>query len=343
VTSPYRHVLALAAGLVLASTPPAYAGDKVDRALREALAIGAPTQSVIISVNPGCRAGIRRAIEQHGDVIRSEHDLIDALSARIHTADVATLAQSSCVTAVSIDAPVHAVDGTSGTHGAVLEGFAALMPPTARNTLRDTLGLPHVASLDPSFPTGASGITAAIIDSGIQPNADFTGRIDGFWDFTRGGIAALPYDDYGHGTHIAGLIGSSGRLSNYEFQGVAPDIHLLALKVLDQQGAGKTSDVIKAIEFVVSNRAKLNAQIINLSLGHPIFAPPKDDPLVRAVEKATRAGIYVVVSAGNWGLKADGTVGYAGITSPGNAQSAITVGAAMTQDTVTRDDDGVAP
>jgi len=93
----------------------------------------------------------------------------------------------------------------------------------------------------------------------------------------------------------------------------------------------------------VANRAKLNVQIINLSLGHPIFAPPENDPLVRAVERATRAGIYVVVSAGNFGLKADGTVGYAGITSPGNAQSAITVGAAMTQDTVTRADDGVAP
>ncbi len=293
MTSPFRHVLAIVAGLLLAPALPADAGAKVDRALREALATGAPTQSVIISVNPGCRAAVRRAIEQHGDVVRSEHDVIDALSARLHSADVATLAQSSCVTAVSIDAPVHAVGTTSDTSGAVLEGFAALMPPTTRNTLRDTLGLPHRASLDPSFPTGATGITAAIIDSGIQPNADFIGRIDGFWDFTRGGIATLPYDDFGHGTHIAGLIGSSGKLSNYEYQGVAPDIHLLALKVLDRQGVGKTSDVIKAIEFVVANRAKLNVQIINLSLGHPIFAPPEDDPLVRAVEKATRAGIYV--------------------------------------------------
>jgi serine protease AprX len=112
--------------------------------------------------------------------------------------------------------------------------------------------------------------------------------------------------------------------------------------VLDAQGAGRTSDVINAIQFVVANRAKLNVQIINLSLGHPIFARPEDDPLVQAVEKASQAGLFVVVSAGNYGLKADGTIGYAGITSPGNAHSAITIGATDTLNTIKRDDDSVA-
>src|SRR5262249_8979046 len=83
--------------------------------------------------------------------------------------------------------------------------------------------------------------------------------------------------------------------------------------------------------------------VINLSLGHPILSRPEDDPLVRAVERASAAGIYVVVSAGNFGQKPGGTPGYAGITSPAHAHSAITVGAAMTQDTVKRGDDTVAP
>src|SRR5205085_142935 len=201
----------------------------------------------------------------------------------------------------------------------------------------------HLASQNTSFPTGATGITVAIIDSGIQDNGDFTGRITGFWDFTKGGVSAKPYDDYGHGTHIAGLIGSNGKLTNGEFQGIAPDVHLIGLKVLDQTGAGKTSDVIAAIDFLIANKAKLNAQIINLSIGHPIFSKPQDDPLVQAVEQAVAAGFYVVVSAGNYGLKPDGTPGYAGVTSPGNAPDVITSGAVMTQDTITRDDDVVAP
>src|SRR5207245_8717840 len=130
---------------------------------------------------------------------------------------------------------------------------------------RRTLCLPHAADLDPSVPTGYTGVTVAIIDSGIAPSEDFTRRITGFYDFTQGGRSTTPYDDYGHGTHIAGLIGSSGKLSNYEYVGVAPAVHLIGLKVLDNTGQGKTSDVIKAIEYVVANKDHLNVQIIKLS------------------------------------------------------------------------------
>ena len=101
--------------------------------------------------------------------------------------------------------------------------------------------------------------------------------------------------------------------------------------------------MIRAIEFAVANPAKFNIQI-NLSLGHPILAPAADDPLVQAVEAAVRAGMVVVVSAGNNGTNSEtGEVGYAGISSPGNAPSAITVGAVNTNGTVGRGDDVVTP
>jgi urease accessory protein UreF len=64
----------------------ASAADKIDSALRAALTTKATSQSIILSLNPGCRAIIRRALEQHGDAVRAEHDLIDALSARVHSA-----------------------------------------------------------------------------------------------------------------------------------------------------------------------------------------------------------------------------------------------------------------
>ena len=82
---------------------------------------------------------------------------------------------------------------------------------------------------------------------------------------------------------------------------------------------------------------------MNLSLGHPIYEPAGNDPLVAAVERAVSAGIVVVVSAGNFGGDpVTHEVGYAGITSPGNAPDAITVGAVETLQTVTRRDDQVA-
>jgi serine protease AprX len=77
-------------------------------------------------------------------------------------------------------------------------------------------------------------------------------------------VQAAPYDGYGHGTHIAGLIASSGALSSFEYQGIAPNARLVVLKVLDGQGQGKTSDVIAALEFVTANKNRLNVQIVNL-------------------------------------------------------------------------------
>jgi serine protease AprX len=182
----------------------------------------------------------------------------------------------------------------------------------------------------------------ALIDSGIAPSFDFGSRITGFFDFTKGGVPATAYDDYGHGTHVAGLIGSNGFLSGFQLQGVAPEVSFVALKVLDKNGQGSTSDVIKAIEYVVANRQRLGVQIINLSLGHPVFAAASDDPLVQAVERASAAGLVVVTSAGNYGSNPNtGLPGYAGTTSPGNAPSAITVGCASTQGTVARGDDRI--
>ena len=113
--------------------------------------------------------------------------------------------------------------------------------------------------------------------------------------------------------------------------------------MLDKDGRGKTSDVIAALQFAVANRALYNIRIINLSLGHPVYESAATDPLVQAVEAAVRAGIVVVTAAGNFGRNpVTGVAGYAGITVPGNAPSAITVGAAVTGTTVERGDDRVA-
>src|SRR5205823_6630317 len=143
-----------------------------------------------------------------------------------------------------------------------------------------------------------------------------------------------PYDDYGHGSHVAGLVGSSGALSAGLYDGPAQAVRLLILKVLDKNGKGKTSTIINAIEYVIANKDRLGIYVINLSLGHPIYEPAASDPLVQEVERATRAGLIVVTAAGNNGRNPDtGLPGYAGITSPGNAPDAITVGASRSLDT----------
>ena len=217
------------------------------------------------------------------------------------------------------------------------DGLPGSSPPgQARSTLLGTLGLRADSRL-------GSGVTVAIIDSGLHPSSAFEGRVKAFRDFTGTSLSGLPFDDFGHGTHVAGLIGGGQRAEDVAFQGVAPGVSFVILKVLDSSGTGRTSDVIRAIEYTVANRRRLGIDVINLSLGHPPFEPPETDPLVQAVEQASAAGLIVVASAGNNGMDANGEQGYGGVSVPGNAPSALTLGAANHQDTVTRDDDRVAP
>jgi serine protease AprX len=302
---------------------------KTDKALGE-VSSGRPRR-VIVRVKPGAKNVVKSKIKRRGGDVYGEHTLVPALSARLGPEAIVALASDPDVESLSLDAPVRAF-ASKKSSSAGSPGFS----DSGSATIAEVLGLGQWFS-------GAS-ITVAVIDSGLQDSADFSGRILDFYDFTsgRGPVRTLPYDDYGHGTHVAGLIGSSGVSSSGKYRGVAPGIRFLPLKVLDKKGVGKTSEVIQALEFAVANKARFNLQIVNLSLGHPIYESAATDPLVQAVEAAVRAGLMVVVASGNKGMDAAGTPGYGGISSPGNAPSAITVGAANTAGTIVRTDDRVA-
>jgi len=172
-------------------------------------------------------------------------------------------------------------------------------------------------SASPINPRRVAAVGIAVIDSGISASPEFDTRISAFYDFTKGGVATLPFDDYGHGTHVAGLIGGNGAQAS-QYRGSRLSVHLIGLKVLDGFGAGKTSDVIAAIRVRDRHRSELDIDVINLSLGHFILESASTDPLVQAVERAVHAGIVVVTAAGNFGTNPQtGLVGYAGIMSPG--------------------------
>ena len=195
----------------------------------------------------------------------------------------------------------------------------------------------------PTLGVGATswtgdGVGIAVIDSGVNPSGDLK-RLTSV-DLVDGG--PNPGDGFGHGTHVAGLVAGSGAMSGGLFRGVAPKARIISLKVLAADGTGLTSSVLLALDYAIEHRQRLGIDIINLSLGHPVFEPAETDPLVRAVEAASRAGIVVVVSAGNAGINREtGLPGYGGILSPANAPSAITVGAVNTRNTTTRQDDVV--
>ena len=146
-------------------------------------------------------------------------------------------------------------------------------------------------------------------------------------------------DEFGHGTHVAGIVAGS---DDGGYAGIAPGAHIVSLRVLGADGSGDTSDVINAIDWAVDHRGQYAIRVINLSLGHAVLESYRDDPLCAAVQRAVDAGMVVVAAAGNFGKMADGTAVVGGIISPGNSPAALTVGALNTFGTAQRSDDRMA-
>ncbi|MBI1849585.1 MAG: S8 family serine peptidase [Planctomycetes bacterium] len=174
-----------------------------------------------------------------------------------------------------------------------------------------------------------AGVTVAIVDSGIDySHPDLGGgfgpafEVRGGFDFVNDD--ADPMDDFGHGTHVAGIIAGNG-----DVRGIAWGARLLAYKVLDRRGQGRTSDVLAALDRLADPdgdpRTNDAPEVVNLSLGGPASA---DDPLLPAIHELRVRGICCVVAAGNDGPD------YGTITSPGTSDDAITVGATDSNDAV---------
>ena len=185
------------------------------------------------------------------------------------------------------------------------------------------------------------GVSVAVIDSGIDTtHYALRGRVIATKDFTGGdGI-----DRFGHGTHVAGIIGGQqfATPDGKDYRGIAPGVQLVNLRVLDDTGSGSVADVVEAIDWAVANREKYKIRVINLSLGAPVFQSYRDDPMCEAVERAVRAGILVVAAAGNFGHNDAGQTVLGSIVSPGNSPYALTVGAVDAHGTPQRSDDTVA-
>jgi serine protease AprX len=183
------------------------------------------------------------------------------------------------------------------------------------------------------FGLTGKGVTIAIIDTGIYPHPNLinpSNRIIGFKDFINGRTS--PYDDNGHGTHVAGDAASNGYTSSGLYSGPATEANLVGVKVLNAEGSGTLSNVLAGIDWTIQNKSTFSIAIMNLSLGAQPTTNYKNDPLAQASEDAWLAGIFVTAAAGNTGP--NGT-----IQTPGYDPLIMTVGAINDRNTVDRSDD----
>ncbi|MBI3447333.1 MAG: S8 family serine peptidase [Acidobacteria bacterium] len=301
--------------------PDSKIGPALAEQIRSRVAAGAEDERLPVIVQTWGSAAdeARRKVEEigglHGEPFASIHGFPALVPAKM----VMTLANEPHIRALSYDWP---------------------MEPQATPTRS---GSPHAAPAPRLSSLTGSGVTIAVLDSGIALGSDLVSTpptISREIDIVEpDGILA---DPFGHGTLVAGVIAGSGFASSLPgarrtFKGIAPGARLISVKVVDHDGGGSVSSVLAGTDWVLRNREVYNISVMNISLGHPIDESFTTDPLCQAVEMAWRAGIVVVVSAGNLGGR-----GYATITSPANDPVVIAVGAIEDWRTVETSDDLVA-
>ncbi len=163
-----------------------------------------------------------------------------------------------------------------------------------------------------------TGVKVAVIDSGIDyTHSELNDYYRGGYDFVNGDNN--PMDDYWHGTHCAGIIAAED--NGIGILGVAPEVDLYALKVLNSEGSGSLSSLVAAIDWAIDN----NIQIISMSLGTDYSS----SSLEAACNQAYDSGILLVAAAGNDG-NSDGTGD--SVDYPANYDSVIAVTATSSLD-----------
>ena len=171
-----------------------------------------------------------------------------------------------------------------------------------------------------SMGAAGRGVRVALLDTGLDvSHPDLRGRVVGSAVFVGDNLL----DRLGHGTHVAGIIAGNGQASAGRFVGVAPGAALLVAKVMDDRGAGWSSDVMAGLDWAVMQ----GARIVNLSLSSELFGDG-NDALSLFCDAAVQQGVVVCVAAGNAGPTPH-TVG-----APGCARQVITVGASTDADGV---------
>jgi serine protease AprX len=280
---------------------------------------------VIVQKRAGAGSAPEQAVRRLGGQVTRLLPIVGGFAATVPAAVAGELARLPGVRAVTPDAKLR-VQGTAST---------------GNSTIRSVY--PKVVKADTAWQRGITGrgVTVAVIDTGVASVPDLAGRLVQVRNDLTGQVTPCKNlsgeldcnDRYGHGTFIAGLIAGNGASSAGKWKGVAPDAGILSVKAAGADGAADVSNILAAIQWVVSFKDRYNIRVLNLSLGTDSKQDWRLDPLNYAVERAWAAGMTVVVSASNQGPAA-GT-----ISKPADDPWVVTVGAIDDRGTVGPSDD----
>lgn len=260
-------------------------------------------------------------VEKYQGTITSRLDIINAVAAILGDQSVAQLRLEKGILAITANGPVKSSD--DGDNDKNSDDRAR-----SKGSKIVSTDYPNVVGADVVWAQGniGSGVTVAVIDTGLGNLSALTkdskgkqGRILAWKDYID--KSKEPRDPNGHGSHVAGIIANSQKDGAGEWNGIAPGVNLVGVRVLDENGAGTYETVISGLQWVIKNKGKYNIRIINLSLVAPVQSAYWADPLNQAVTKAWASGLTVIVAAGNGGSNP------LSISVPGNNPYVVTVGA----------------
>lgn len=271
----------------------------------------APTQAVIVMMKPAGRIAAKTSMTFDSRVTADERDLrelpaINGFAANLTDEDIASLKATGNVVSIEPDLERHAFsDSVTPGQQTTAYGINSVNAPAVWPVTRGK-----------SLANGPA-IHVAIIDTGIDYNySELSGAFKGGFNYV--GRNGDPLDDNGHGTHVAGIIAAANNGAGVV--GVASDVDVYSLKVLDTCGSGRTSDIIQAVQWVVDKKREIGGNwIINLSLGSDSASVSE----AAEFATATDAGILVVAASGN----SYDTNPVDGISYPANYPGVLSVGA----------------
>jgi serine protease AprX len=331
----YMRAFLVLVALVVALAPGARAPEGVPRAQPALLTIAAqhPETRVAVIVQKLVQdSSIEDMVAQMGGVVTTDLHIINAFAADLPAGAVVELARAAGVRWISLDAPV-ANSSVSQAPCKPCVSSAHLQSAYIRAIKAD-----QVWNEGPKYLQG-QGIGVAVVDSGLNPQQDMNiigsgvNRIVASV-FFNGGPNQSVYDGYGHGNHVAGIIGGNGDRSGGAYVGVAPMVNLINVKVSDDDGVANASNVVKGLQWINDNRNNYNIRVVNISLNNSVAESYNTNPIDAAVEILWFNKVVVVVSAGNKNKNA--------LYPPANDPFAITVGAADDRGTTSTSDDVMA-
>ena len=252
------------------------------------LAAEEPGQTVHVIVQR--MAGVENVemlVAELGGQVTQELPIINAFSAKMTAESALELARSQFIRWVSLDAAItsticsNCVDTTNLANAYI----RAIRADKVWNDL-------------PYLQGNAIGV--AVIDSGINPNGDLYTSIG-----VNRQVADIRFntdynqsasDGYGHGTHVASIVGGDGSESGSKYIGVAPMVKIINVKVSNDDGSAMIKDVVQGLQWVLENKDRYNIRVVNLSLNSSVAESYHTSPLDAAVEILCFNKIVVVAS-----------------------------------------------